>query len=59
MGNMICALIPEPGWTQHKLANPLDVSRQSVNAIEAGKYYPPATGLRHRPIVRAPYRRDI
>ncbi len=30
----------EKGWSQAKLAELLDVSRQSVNAIETGKYDP-------------------
>lgn len=30
----------EKGWSQAKLAEFLDVSRQSVNAIETGKYDP-------------------
>jgi putative transcriptional regulator len=30
----------EREWSQQDLANALDVSRQSVNAIETGKYDP-------------------
>lgn len=30
----------ERGWSQALLAEKLDVSRQSVNAIETGKYDP-------------------
>lgn len=28
------------GWTQGALADPLDVSRQTVNALETGRYDP-------------------
>ena len=30
----------ERGWNQAELAERLDISRQSVNAIETGKYDP-------------------
>jgi putative transcriptional regulator len=30
----------EKGWSQGELAQHLDVARQSVNAIETGKYDP-------------------
>jgi putative transcriptional regulator len=30
----------ERAWTQHDLAKRLEVSRQSINAIETGKYDP-------------------
>ena len=30
----------EKGWSQAELAERLDVSRQSVNAIETGRYDP-------------------
>ncbi len=30
----------ERGWTQQELAERLDVSRQTVNSIEKGKYDP-------------------
>lgn len=40
MKNIIRALRAERGWSQQELANKLDVSRQSVNAIETGKYDP-------------------
>ncbi len=40
MKNIIRALRTERGWSQQELANKLDVSRQSVNAIETGKYDP-------------------
>nr|WP_246348497.1 helix-turn-helix transcriptional regulator [Sphingomonas aerophila] len=30
----------ERGWSQQELAERLDVSRQSVNAIETGRYDP-------------------
>ena len=40
MKNIIRALRTERGWSQQALAAQLDVSRQSVNAIETGKYDP-------------------
>ncbi|AXE65984.1 XRE family transcriptional regulator [Hyphomonas polymorpha PS728] len=40
MENNIRALRAERGWSQQQLADLLDVSRQSVNAIETGKYDP-------------------
>lgn len=40
MENVIRILRTEQGWSQAALANQLDVSRQSVNAIETGKYDP-------------------
>jgi putative transcriptional regulator len=40
MKNIIRALRTERGWSQQDLADKLDVSRQSVNAIETGKYDP-------------------
>lgn len=40
MKNIIRALRTERGWSQQDLADELDVSRQSVNAIETGKYDP-------------------
>jgi len=40
MKNIIRALRAERGWSQQDLADQLDVSRQSVNAIETGKYDP-------------------
>ncbi|WP_213269513.1 helix-turn-helix domain-containing protein [Hyphomonas sp.] len=40
MENMIRILRAERGWSQQHLADLLDVSRQSVNAIETGKYDP-------------------
>ena len=38
--NIIRALRTERGWSQASLADELGVSRQSVNAIETGKYDP-------------------
>jgi putative transcriptional regulator len=38
--NIIRILRAERGWSQQELADKLDVSRQSVNAIETGKYDP-------------------
>lgn len=40
MENRLKALRGERGWSQAELAERLDVSRQSVNAIEVGKYDP-------------------
>jgi putative transcriptional regulator len=40
MENRLKALRAERGWSQAELAERLDVSRQSVNAIEIGKYDP-------------------
>lgn len=40
MENIIRTLRAERGWSQAALAEQLDVSRQSVNAIETGKYDP-------------------
>lgn len=40
MKNTIRALRTELGWSQAALADRLGVSRQSVNAIETGKYDP-------------------
>jgi putative transcriptional regulator len=38
--NRLRVLRAEREWSQQDLANALDVSRQSVNAIETGKYDP-------------------
>lgn len=40
MKNRLKALRAERGWSQAELAERLDISRQSVNAIETGKYDP-------------------
>ena len=40
MENRLKALRAERDWSQADLAQRLDVSRQSVNAIETGKYDP-------------------
>lgn len=40
MRNRIKALRAESSWTQADLAAALGVSRQTVNAIETGKYDP-------------------
>lgn len=40
MNNRLRELRAERGWTQQELAERLDVSRQTVNAIETGKYDP-------------------
>ena len=40
MENRLRVLRAERNWSQQDLAQRLDVSRQSVNAIETGKYDP-------------------
>jgi putative transcriptional regulator len=40
MTNRLRVLRAELGWSQADLAAKLEVSRQSVNAIETGKYDP-------------------
>lgn len=40
MNNRLKALRAERGWSQQLLAEKLEVSRQSVNAIETGRYDP-------------------
>jgi putative transcriptional regulator len=40
MTNQLRLLRAEKGWSQADLADKLEVSRQSVNAIETGKYDP-------------------
>lgn len=40
MKNSLRALREAKGWTQGNLADRLDVSRQTVNALETGKYDP-------------------
>lgn len=40
MKNRLRVLRAERGWSQQDLAEALGVSRQSVNAIETGKYDP-------------------
>ncbi len=40
MKNRLKALRAERGWSQAELAERLNVARQSVNAIETGKYDP-------------------
>lgn len=40
MKNIIRSLRTDRGWSQAALADQLGVSRQSVNAIETGKYDP-------------------
>ena len=40
MKNHLKTLRTERDWTQAKLAGELEVSRQTVNAIETGKYDP-------------------
>lgn len=40
MRNQLRVLRAERSWSQAELATQLDVSRQTVNAIETGKYDP-------------------
>ena len=40
MDNRLRVLRAERGWSQADLASRLEVSRQSINAIETGKYDP-------------------
>jgi putative transcriptional regulator len=40
MNNRLRVLRAEKGWSQADLAAKLEVSRQSVNAIETGRYDP-------------------
>ncbi len=40
MKNRLKVLRAENDWTQARLAEELDVSRQTINAIETGKYDP-------------------
>ncbi len=40
MNNRLRELRGQHGWSQAELAERLDVSRQTVNAIETGKYDP-------------------
>jgi len=40
MENNLKSLRAEKGWSQAALGDQLDISRQSVNAIETGRYDP-------------------
>lgn len=40
MNNQLRQLRAERGWSQGDLAEQLNVSRQTINAIETGKYDP-------------------
>lgn len=40
MRNVLRDLRGERGWSQAELARELDVSRQTVNALETGRYDP-------------------
>jgi putative transcriptional regulator len=43
MRNTVRELRTERGWTQAELAEKLEVSRNSINAIETGRYEPSLT----------------
>ena len=40
MKNLVRELRTERGWSQAELADRLEVSRQTINAIETGRYDP-------------------
>ena len=40
MNNRLRELREEHGWSQGQLAEQLEVSRQTINALETGKYDP-------------------
>ena len=40
MNNRLKILRAEKGWSQQELADKLEISRQSINAIETGRYDP-------------------
>lgn len=40
MNNCLRELRAERGWSQAQLADELDVSRQTINALETGKFDP-------------------
>jgi putative transcriptional regulator len=40
MNNRLKVLRAEKGWSQQELADKLEISRQSINAIETGRYDP-------------------
>ncbi|MEO8863326.1 MAG: helix-turn-helix transcriptional regulator [Candidatus Saccharimonadales bacterium] len=40
MTNIILVLRAEQKWSQAELGDRLGVSRQTINAIETGRYYP-------------------
>jgi len=40
MKNILRELRAEQGWSQQALGERLDVSRQTINALETGKYDP-------------------
>ena len=43
MRNRLRVLRAERGWSQAELADRLEVSRQTVNAVETGRYDPSLT----------------
>ena len=55
MENRLKVLRAERSWSQQDLAEKLEVSRQSVNAIETGKYDPslPLASILRREVSRA------
>ena len=50
MRNHLRVLRAERGWSQAELAQRLGVSRQTVNAIETGRYDPSLAKAFERPI---------
>ncbi|MEQ8736284.1 MAG: helix-turn-helix transcriptional regulator [Rhodospirillaceae bacterium] len=40
MKNLLCDMRKRADWSQAELADRLEVSRQTVNALETGKYDP-------------------
>jgi putative transcriptional regulator len=58
MKNIVRELRTDRGWSQGELADKLEVSRQTVNAIETGRYEP-AARLRDRQSLRQADREDL
>ena len=60
MKNLVRELRTDRGWSQGDLADKLEVSRQTINAIETGQLRPQsAARLRHREAVRQTDRKDL